>query len=99
MTFFQAAPYFFVAILMVALFATKLGWFPQNSGYDTTLLDPGFTSAYITSVLDHARAASADDRGRLGRGLDHRHAQHDADDDGRGLRPASPRPRGSASSG
>jgi len=53
-TFFQAAPYFFVAILMVALFATKLGWFPQNSGYDTTLLDPGFTSAYISSVLEHA---------------------------------------------
>ena len=54
MTFFQAAPYFFVAILMVALFATKLGWFPQNSGYDTTLLDPGLTSAYISGVLDHA---------------------------------------------
>src|SRR5215470_6028373 len=54
MTFFQAAPYFFVAILMVALFATKLGWFPQNSGYDTTLLDPGFTSPYISSVLNHA---------------------------------------------
>jgi peptide/nickel transport system permease protein len=54
MTFFQAAPYFFVAILMVAVFATKLGWFPQNSGYDTTLLDPGFTSPYISSVLDHA---------------------------------------------
>jgi ABC-type dipeptide/oligopeptide/nickel transport system permease component len=32
MTFFQAAPYFFVAILAVALFATKLGWFPPNSG-------------------------------------------------------------------
>jgi peptide/nickel transport system permease protein len=54
MTFFQAAPYFFVAILMVALFATKLGWFPQNSGYDTTLLDPGLTSAYLSSVLRHA---------------------------------------------
>ncbi|HEX9032957.1 MAG TPA: ABC transporter permease [Streptosporangiaceae bacterium] len=54
MTFFQAAPYFFVAILMVALFATKLGWFPQNSGYDTTLLNPGFTWPYISNVLDHA---------------------------------------------
>jgi peptide/nickel transport system permease protein len=54
MTFFQAAPYFFVAILMVALFATKLGWFPQNSGYDTTLYDPGLTWPYISSVLDHA---------------------------------------------
>jgi peptide/nickel transport system permease protein len=54
MTFFQAAPYFFVAILAVALFATKFGWFPQNSGYDTTLLNPGFDWAYISNVLDHA---------------------------------------------
>jgi peptide/nickel transport system permease protein len=54
MTFFQAAPYFFVAILMVALFATKLGWFPQNSGYDTTLLNPGINWAYISNMLDHA---------------------------------------------
>jgi peptide/nickel transport system permease protein len=54
MTFFQAAPYFFVAILMVALFATKLGWFPQNSGYDITALNPGMNWAFITSVLYHA---------------------------------------------
>jgi peptide/nickel transport system permease protein len=54
MTFFQAAPYFFVAILFVALFATRLGWFPQNSGYATTTLDPGFTWPFISSVLQHA---------------------------------------------
>src|SRR5215813_9789745 len=54
MTFFQAAPYFFVAILMVALFATKLGWFPQNSGYDITSLNPALDWPYISSVLDHA---------------------------------------------
>jgi peptide/nickel transport system permease protein len=54
MTFFQAAPYFFVAILMVALFATKLGWFPQNSGYDITALNPGVNWPYISSVLNHA---------------------------------------------
>jgi peptide/nickel transport system permease protein len=54
MTFFQAAPYFFVAILMVAVFATKLGWFPQNSGYNTTLLNPGFTWPYISNLVDHA---------------------------------------------
>jgi peptide/nickel transport system permease protein len=54
MTFFQAAPYFFVAILGVALFATKLGWFPPNSGYDTTLLNPGLNWPFISSVLDHA---------------------------------------------
>jgi peptide/nickel transport system permease protein len=54
MTFFQAAPYFFVAILIVALFATKLGWFPQNSGYDITALNPGVNWPFISSVLDHA---------------------------------------------
>jgi len=54
MTFFQAAPYFFVAILMVAVFATKLGWFPQNSGYDTTTLNPGWNWAFISNVIDHA---------------------------------------------
>jgi len=54
MTFFQAAPYFFVAILMVAVFATKLGWFPENSGYSTTLVNPGLNAPYISSVLGHA---------------------------------------------
>jgi peptide/nickel transport system permease protein len=54
MTFFQAAPYFFVAILIVALFATKFGWFPQNSGYDTTTLDPGLNGPFLSSLLDHA---------------------------------------------
>jgi peptide/nickel transport system permease protein len=53
MTFFQAVPYFFLAILTVALFATKLGWFPQNSAYDITL-NPGLSGSYIASVLDHA---------------------------------------------
>ncbi len=54
MTFFQAAPYFFVAILAVALFATKLGWFPPNSGYDTTTVNPGLNWPFLSSVLDHA---------------------------------------------
>jgi peptide/nickel transport system permease protein len=54
MTFFQAAPYFFVAILMVAVFATKLGWFPQNSGYNTTTLNPGLNWPFISDLIDHA---------------------------------------------
>jgi peptide/nickel transport system permease protein len=54
MTFFQAAPYFFVAILAVALFATKLGWFPQNLGYDTATVNPGLNWTFISNVLDHA---------------------------------------------
>ncbi len=54
MTFFQAAPYFFVAILSVAVFATRLGWFPASQGYDTATLNPGFTWTFISNVLDHA---------------------------------------------
>lgn len=54
MTFFQAAPYFFVAILAVALFGNKLGWFPLSQGYDTTTLSPGWSGTFIGSVLDHA---------------------------------------------
>src|SRR5450759_548823 len=52
-TFFQAAPYFFLAFLAIDLFATKLGWFPSSRAYGQ--LDfPGFNWPYISDVLDHA---------------------------------------------
>jgi len=52
-TFFQAAPYFFLAFLALALFAIKLGWFP--SGRAAQIGDfPAFTWTYISDVLDHA---------------------------------------------
>jgi peptide/nickel transport system permease protein len=54
MTFFQAAPYFFIAIVLVAVFATKLGWFPAISAYDQTLVTPGWNWGYTSNVLDHA---------------------------------------------
>jgi peptide/nickel transport system permease protein len=54
MTFFQAAPYFFIAIVLVAVFATKLGWFPAINAYDQTLVSPGWNGAYIANVADHA---------------------------------------------
>ena len=88
MTFFQAAPYFFVAILIVALFATKLGWFPPNSGYDTTTLNPGLNWPFMSSVLDHAVLPALTIVVALDRRLDHRDAQHDDHHDGRGLRAA-----------
>src|SRR5262252_1359381 len=34
MTFFQAAPYFFVAFLALELFASRLGWFPTGRAYN-----------------------------------------------------------------
>ena len=54
MTFFQAAPYFFIAIVLVAVFATRLGWFPAINAYDQTLVTPGWNWGYLSNVLDHA---------------------------------------------
>jgi peptide/nickel transport system permease protein len=52
-TFFQAAPYFFLAFLAVDLFSMKLGWFPAQLAHDS--LDfPAFNWTYISDVLDHA---------------------------------------------
>ncbi len=52
-TFFQAAPYFFLAFLAIDLFAIKLGWFPPERAYGQ--LDfPAFDWTYISDVLDHA---------------------------------------------
>ncbi len=53
MTFFQAAPYFFVAFLALELFAAKLGWFPTGRAYNQ--LDfPSFTPAFAGDVVSHA---------------------------------------------
>ena len=52
-TFFQAAPYFFLAFLAIDLFAIKLAWFPSGSARG--ILDfPAVNWTYISDVLDHA---------------------------------------------
>jgi peptide/nickel transport system permease protein len=53
MTFFQAAPYFFIAFLAVDLFATKLGWFPSSQAYSIGTF-PSWTLSYAGDVLYHA---------------------------------------------
>jgi len=52
-TFFQAAPYFFVAFLALDAFATRLGWFPTGRAYSQDSF-PAFTGSYVTDVLYHA---------------------------------------------
>jgi peptide/nickel transport system permease protein len=52
-TFFQAAPYFFLAFLAIDLFALKLGWFPSGSARG--VLDfPAVDWTYISDILKHA---------------------------------------------
>jgi peptide/nickel transport system permease protein len=52
-TFFQAAPYFFLAFLAIDLFSIRLGWVPPGSARNN--LDfPAFDWTYAGDVLDHA---------------------------------------------
>jgi peptide/nickel transport system permease protein len=56
-TFFQAVPYFFLAIVLVLIFGqtgTFLKWFPSLFGYDIYATTPGPNLPYIQSVLSHA---------------------------------------------
>ncbi len=53
LTFFQAAPYFFLAILLVAFLGTGLHWFPVLGGYSITQT-PAWNLGYLNDVLDHA---------------------------------------------
>jgi peptide/nickel transport system permease protein len=52
-TFFQAAPYFFLAFLAIDFFAIKLGWFPSE-GARNGLDFPALNWTYISDILDHA---------------------------------------------
>ncbi len=52
-TFFQAAPYFFLAFLAIDVFAVLLGWFPSGLAHNATDF-PSFDWGYISDVLYHA---------------------------------------------
>ncbi|MGD0448261.1 MAG: ABC transporter permease [Candidatus Dormibacteria bacterium] len=55
--FFQAIPYFFLALVLVLIFGqtgTMLKWFPSLFGYDIYGVNPGLNLSYIFSILDHA---------------------------------------------
>jgi peptide/nickel transport system permease protein len=52
-TFFQAAPYFFLAFLAIDFFAIRLGWFPSE-GARNGLDFPALNWTYVSDVLDHA---------------------------------------------
>lgn len=50
-TILSSVPYFWLALLLVYLFASMLGWFPLTGGYDQNTAQPGFTGSFIGSVL------------------------------------------------
>src|SRR5437588_1855459 len=55
-TFFQAVPYFFLALVLVLVFGqtgTMLKWFPSLFGYDIYAVAPGLDWPYLQSVIGH----------------------------------------------
>ncbi|MEN5072415.1 ABC transporter permease [Isoptericola cucumis] len=53
LTFLNAVPYFWMALILVLVFAVNLGWFPVSQAY-TPGLAPGLTPEFVGSVLYHA---------------------------------------------
>lgn len=53
LTFLNAVPYFWMALLLVLVFSVNLGWFPVAGGADRFLVR-GWYPEYILSVLYHS---------------------------------------------
>jgi peptide/nickel transport system permease protein len=56
-TFFQAIPYFFLALVLVLIFGqtgTMLKWFPSLFGFDIYGVTPGLNLPYVASIVAHA---------------------------------------------
>ncbi|MBT8224128.1 MAG: ABC transporter permease [Dactylosporangium sp.] len=51
-TVLSAVPYFWLALILVAVFGSALGWFPLLGGYDVAL-DSGWNGPFIWSALYH----------------------------------------------
>jgi peptide/nickel transport system permease protein len=50
-----ALPYFWVGMMLIYIFSTKLNWLPAGSGYDTLSgMQPSMSGAFVASVLEHA---------------------------------------------
>lgn len=50
-TLLQSVPYFWLALILVYVFASTLGWFPLSGGYDINRTSPGFNPQFIGDVL------------------------------------------------
>ncbi|MBE1491033.1 ABC transporter permease [Plantactinospora soyae] len=51
-TVLSAVPYFWLALILVAVLGSGLGWFPLLGGYDVTLT-PGWNGPFLSSAVYH----------------------------------------------
>jgi peptide/nickel transport system permease protein len=52
--FFQAAPYFFLALILVDFFAIEHHWLPVGQGFNGEVTSPGWTWAFLSNALEHS---------------------------------------------
>jgi len=52
--FFQAAPYFFLALILVDFFAIQHHWLPPAQGFNGEVTTPGWTWGFISNALEHS---------------------------------------------
>jgi peptide/nickel transport system permease protein len=50
-TMFQSVPYFWLALILLFVFGSVLPVFPLNGGYDVYTTEPGWTTAFLGSVV------------------------------------------------
>jgi peptide/nickel transport system permease protein len=52
--FLQSLPYFFLALVLIDVFAIKLGWLPAGQGFDGSVTTPGWSLSFISNAAQHA---------------------------------------------
>lgn len=52
-TFLAAIPYFWLALVLLFLFSSVLGWFPLAGGYDDTTTVIGYNGPFLSSAIYH----------------------------------------------
>lgn len=51
-TFFSTVPYFWMGLIVIALFASRLRWFPASGGFSIGTI-PGFNGQFIRDAIRH----------------------------------------------
>jgi peptide/nickel transport system permease protein len=52
--FFQAVPYFFLALILVDFFAVTHHWLPPGGGYNGEITEPGWTWTFISNAIEYS---------------------------------------------
>ena len=54
MMFFQAIPYFFLALVLLQIFAVTISVFPESGAFDGQSVSPGWNLPFIANAAQHA---------------------------------------------